>query len=139
MTAQKYLDKLPMYEWFNIKQAPKDIQEALTLLILLNQCEKYRTTQHEVQSNLFMKTKRTEKEQLLSSLAELERGIGRIDWIHIGTPEGGYIVSIQKDGKIRNMDNPSLHKIFTPKKDIQEYFEWIYKHAKTIKIRYLDE
>jgi hypothetical protein len=139
MTAQEYLDKLPMYQWLSIIQAPEELQEALWLIIELNQCDTYRITQHELQSNLFMKTKKTEKEQLLSSLAELGRGIGTVDWIYISTPETGYIVSIQKDGKIRNMDNPDIHKIFIPKTNIQDYFEWVYKHAKTIKIRYLDE
>ena len=138
MTAQQYLDTLPMYQWLNLIQAPEHLQEALWLIIELNNVENYRITQHEIQSNLFMKTKKTEKEQLISSLAELERGIGTIDWIYISTEEDVYIVSLQKDGKIRNMDNPQIHKIFKPKDNIQDYFEWIYKHAKNIKIKYYE-
>jgi len=101
------------------------------LLLETNQFENYRIGWNEIQSNLFMKVKRAQKEQLLSSLGELERGIGTIDWIFIGLKsETRYIVSINKKGIIKETDNSKTNEIFTPGKEILEYFEWIYKHAK---------
>ena len=140
MTAQEYLDKLPKFEWLNLAQIPKDLFNEVWLLLETNQFENYRIGWNEIQSNLFMKVKRAQKEQLLSSLGELERGIGTIDWIFIGLKsETRYIVSINKKGIIKETDNSKTNEIFTPGKEILEYFEWIYKHAKSIKIQYLDE
>jgi hypothetical protein len=140
MTAQEYIDSLPKFQWLSLAQVPKELFDEVWVLLETNQFEKYRIGWNETQSNLFMKTKRSEKEQLLSSLAELERGIGAIDWIYIGLRDGSqYIVSIWMNGNVREADNTRTNEIFTPGKPIQEYFEWIYKHARNIKIRYLDE
>jgi hypothetical protein len=139
MTAQEYIDKLPKFEWLTLAQVDKEIYHEVFTLLQLNQFEHYRIGWYELQHNLFMKVSKTEKEQLLRDLAELERGLGTIDWVYISTHEGGYVVSLWKNGKVRDTGNVKSNTVFPPNIPMQEYFEWIYKHGKNIKIKYLDE
>lgn len=136
--AEDYIDSLPMYQWLSLAQVDKEIFVEVFTLLDLNQFEKYRIGWFETEDNIFMKTRRSDKQQLLGKLREIETNLIRIDWVYISTSESGYIISLRKDGTIINSDNKRVNELFEPGKNILEYFEWIYKYGKNIKIHYHD-
>lgn len=138
MEAKKYLNELPLYQWLNLLEAPENLQETIGLFIQTNIIEEYRLTQHEFQANLFMKSRRTEKVQLLDALEELKRGLSLINWVYISTKEDNYIVTIKSDGAIIDTNNLTTNKVFKPESNILDYADWIYKHGINIKLKYND-
>ena len=138
MDAKRFIDELTFYQWHNINTVPEVLSEEIMHLLELNQFTAYRIGWNEMHSYLFMKTKKSEKQGLIQKLAEVERGIGIIDWVFVRTREGEYIISLWQSGNIKPTDNATLHNVFQPNKPIQEYFQWIYNHGVNIKIKYLN-
>lgn len=136
MTAQEYLDSLPMFQWLSFSQIPEELQHEVFLLAELNMNPEYRIGFNEIHANLFMKTKKSERAHVIDTLKELERNIKAVEWLYVDTGEASYVVVLHKEGIIKNMSNEIVNGIFTPETHIFTHYEWIADHAIMAKLKY---
>jgi len=135
---QEYIENLTLNQWHNINDIHDEkIESDVRTLILLNDFTEFDIKFSELYDYLFMKTSGKAKRILLHNLKEIEDNLDKVKWIVITTMEQeNYIVYLDKDNKIEKVE-ATLHKvIFRPKTHIMTYFEWIRKHAKSLKIGY---